>query len=67
MPSPGSTLPQAPSGAETRMAGLKSYVGQMLGNLVYTDAALAEKSVVGNPVKQIGQSLRIRATASRFN
>ena len=49
------TGPKAP---EDRLAELESHVGQMLGNLLLTDAASPEPSVVGNLVKQIELSMK---------
>ena len=38
---------------EERLTALEPYVGQMLGNLQFIDAALTETSVVGHLVQQI--------------
>ena len=47
-----------PTSPEDRLAALASYVGQMLGNLPYHDAALTEASVVGNLIRQLEISLK---------
>ena len=47
----------APKTPEDRLGELESYVGQMLGNLPFKDAALTEASVVGTLVRQIELSM----------
>ena len=43
---------------EERLTALESYVGQMLGNLSFVDAALTETSIVGHLVQQIEMSMK---------